>query len=120
MLIADETFLEIYVGDSSPIYLELYESRDEILVLAGTERLTFYIEDGAGTVMMSFTTSGGGITISELSNVVTIDMLQPQADALVPGRYVAQLALEFMAGEWRYSSAMDINVKRRIAQPIIP
>jgi len=107
--------LELTVGDSSPIVLELFDDRDEEIVFAGGERATFTVTESSSATALLDLDTGTELTVATGTNELTVQLSQAQADALVMGAYIGQVAIEFDTDQWRKSKRFDAVVIATIA-----
>jgi len=113
---SDEVLLT--VGDNTAFELLLFDDADapEDLSAATRARLVVDSEAGSGSPLLDLDTD---TELSIETAKVTAQMSTAQADALVPGRYVAMLSVEFGAGVWRKSDEFYVTVQADVA-PNLP
>lgn len=114
---ADPRQLTLVVGDNSGFTLVLYDDRDSSESLAGATRARFTMRSSvnASTDELDLQTGGFGLTIDTSSNEIAAALTTSQADNLTPGVYVASLAVEFGAGNWKHSDRFYVRVLDDVA-----
>lgn len=113
---ADDRSLELTVGDNSVFTLELFDDADapENLSTATRARLVIDSKPGSGAPLLDLDTVTE-LTINTATNTIDAAMTAGQADALVVGKYVTQLNVEFGAGNWKNSDPFYTVVQPAIA-----
>lgn len=106
--------LVLTVGDNTAFVLLLFDDADapEDLSAATRARLIVDTEAGSGSPLLDIDTDTE-LTIG--ASQITAQMSTAQADALVPGRYIAMLSVEFGAGVWRKSDEFYCLVQADVA-----
>jgi len=108
--------MRLTVGSTDPIYVRVWNEQDQALAMSGVSSAELHIKDGASavTAILSLTTSAG--TLSLGVGQVIGQMTQLQADALVSGKYVGQVKLQFTAtSKWRRTKAFHVEISKAIA-----
>jgi hypothetical protein len=113
---ADDRTLELTVGDNSLFTLELFNDADaaEDLSAATRARLVVDSKPGSGSPLLDLDTTAE-LTLNTSTNTVDAQMTSVQADALVPGKYISQLNVEFGAGNWKNSDPFYTVVQPAVA-----
>lgn len=103
--------LDLYVGDASAIAFPVVDQNGNTISLASATAAKFTVRAYAGesTALLDLTGS-----VNTQTNTVTVTPTQNQANALVAGEYVGQVAIQF-GTPWRKSTLFTVRVLAAVA-----
>lgn len=113
---SEERVYTLIVGSIKPTDFFFYDSDEAEQPLAGAINATLDVRDSSSSSSLLNLTSAEspGLNIDLNSNKITATLSQAEADALVPGRYVADIAIEFASG-WQHTIPFDVVVTAGIS-----
>ena len=108
--------LVLFIGDAQPIDLDLFDPDGAVETTSGLNAAVFTISDGSTVILTRDTTAGD---LSILSGKLTATLTSIEADALVAGNYIGQVAVRFTSdSKWKESELFPVRVRTAIAVPI--
>ena len=103
--------LELTIGDAGAIAFPVVDRNGNAVSLGSAASAKFTVREyaGASTALLDLTA-----TIDVPSSRVSVQPTQPQADALVAGDYLGQVAIQF-GSVWRKSDLFTVRVAAAVA-----
>lgn len=107
--------VNIVAGSVRSIEVALLNDNDGPESLAGATGATLRISTKrGGTTILDRSVSAGTITINAAAGLLTATLTQGESDALVPGTYLGEVAVNLPSG-WYHSEPFYVKVQPSIA-----
>jgi hypothetical protein len=109
------TELTLKIGDSTPIEIQFFDENGVAENFTGADKARFKVlTEVGGTIILDRTTAAANLTIG--SGILTATITSGEADALVAGTYIGEVAIHFTAGDiWKTSDRLIVNVIKAVA-----
>lgn len=108
------TTLTLFVGNTKPFDIVIGSSLD------GADRASFTMKDYiGGSTLLQRDTQAGNMTIDGTNKKLTSTITGVEADALTPGKYVAQAGVRFGSlNDWQFTDHFYVEVKAAIVAKV--